>query len=86
MTSRQNNITDNQDILKEQRAALRNLSSTDFLNFGIDHFAYIKQVKIGENLVFAVHAADGRPIHVVENAAGAQTAIYENDLNAITLH
>ena len=65
---------------------LRTISSQDFLNFGMHHVAYVKPVHIEGEQVFAIHAADGTPLSVMNSLDDAILAVKENDLEAVNLH
>lgn len=65
---------------------LKTISLQDFLNLGMRDIAYIRPVILDEREVFAVHAADGTPLSVLENFTDAVMAVHQNDLFAVTLH
>ncbi len=64
---------------------LKGLSSQDFLSFGLQNIAYIKEVEIDNEKVFAVHAADGTPLSVIASHEEARSVIDRQDLKFITL-
>ncbi len=67
--------------------ALRKLSVQDFLNMGIDQIAYIKPLEAGKSEPgFAIHAADGRQISVIDSYMSAVALIHQNDMHAVTVH
>ena len=65
---------------------LDGLSDQELLNFGIHDLAYIRQVRVGDDVSYIIHAADGTPISSMEDRASALAAILGNDLEPITLH
>jgi len=78
-----NNI-DQSDTL----ALLKQLTIQDFLDVGIDQVAYIKRL-VGDNEdndIYAVHAADGSQISVMDSYDTAIAAIRVNDLHPVTVH
>ncbi len=66
--------------------ALKNLSRQDFLNFGMREVAYIRPVKLRERKAFAIHAADGTPLSIMDTMDAALTAVRHNDLESSTVH
>lgn len=75
-------------IYKDDTTAelLKNLSAQDFLTFGMHDIAYIRQVYIDGRDGFAVHAADGTPLSVLDSFDEAQQIILHNDLEFAVLH
>lgn len=67
------------------RDLLRGLSASDFLNFGIQDVAYVKEVKLEGKPTFAIHAADGTPLSLVESKEEAIELIKDNDLETIQI-
>jgi hypothetical protein len=68
------------------RSALKSLSQQDFLAFGMEHVAYIRNVTLMNKPLFAIHAADGTPIAMTESEDAALQAISHHDLDAVRLH
>ena len=66
--------------------ALRELSPQDFLSFGMQDIAYVREVEIDGQVGYAVHAADGTPLSVMDSMAEATTLIHHNDLETVILH
>lgn len=71
----------------EQNGApiLQNLTNQDFLNFGIQHLAYVKPIQINGKTSFAIHAADGTPLSVMESMQEAIATIRQNALDAVVI-
>jgi len=67
---------------------LEKLTIQDFLNVGLDQVAYIKHLKNDKASaeVFAVHAADGSQISILDSYDTAVDAIRGNDLFPVTVH
>ena len=65
---------------------LKKLSAQDFLTFGMHDVAYIRPVHVDGRDGFAVHAADGTPLSVLDSLDEAQTIIQHNDLESAALH
>ena len=68
------------------RHALKGLSHDDFLNFGMQDIAYTRAVEIEGQAAFAIHAADGTLLSVVESAQDANMLLEQNDLEPTLLH
>ncbi|MGQ0527352.1 MAG: DUF1150 family protein [Alphaproteobacteria bacterium] len=67
-------------------ALLKRLSTQDFLNFGVQEIAYIRAVHIKDKRAFAIHAADGTPLSVMDTLDTALMAVRHNDLEPVTVH
>ena len=73
----------NQNVI---RADLKNMTSRDFLTLGIHQIAYIRPIIVQNRQAYAIHAADGTPLSVMDNFNTAVAMIHHNDLEAITVH
>lgn len=62
------------------------LSTHDFVALGLDHMAYVRNVKIDGRAFYAVHAADGTEVTVLPTRAQADAAIRQHDLMPVWLH
>lgn len=71
---------------KSAREALMGLSTQDFLNFGLKRVAYVKEIEIDGKTAYAIHAADGTPLSLMENQPSAVAAVRQNDMEAVTVH
>ncbi len=70
------------DLLKE-------LSTQDFLDVGLNQVAYIRRLETIEKQadnIYAVYAADGSQISLMDSYETAVNAIRINDLFPVTLH
>ena len=65
---------------------LRNLSVQDFLNFGLQQVAYIKPVKVENREAYAIHAADGSVLSVLDSIDHAKVVVRHNELEPVTIH
>ncbi|MEM8832934.1 MAG: DUF1150 family protein [Pseudomonadota bacterium] len=67
---------------------LKALSHQDFMNVGIDQVAYIKphENSVAGKEHYAVHAADGSRISVMDSYDMALETIRINDLFPVTVH
>lgn len=68
------------------RALLRTISTRDFLNFGVQQLAYIRPVKVEDKTAYAIHAADGTPLSVMESMDTAVIVVRHNELEPVTVH
>lgn len=68
------------------RQILRGLSPQDFLQFGLHQIAYIRPVRIMDRAAYALHAADGSTLSVIENFDDAVMTARQSDLQPVTLH
>ncbi len=69
----------------EERLFLEQLSHEDFLHIGLNQVAYVKPTKGANRQSYAVHAADGTQISVMESYDTAIAAVRFNDLHLATL-
>jgi hypothetical protein len=74
------------DKENNRNEVLKNLSSRDFLNFGIQDVAYIRPVHVHNKTAFAIHAADGTPLSVMETLDSAIMVVRHNELEPVTMH
>ncbi len=67
---------------------LRRLSGDDFASLGLQHVAYVRPITIqadgGQG--YAIHAADGTQLAVLDELLLAHAAILENDMRPVSLH
>jgi hypothetical protein len=64
----------------------KQLPSQEFVALGMEHLAYIKPVTVNDHLAYAVHAADGTPMAVMDDRAVAQAAVRQHDLEPVSVH
>ena len=64
----------------------KQLSPQDFRNFGREHIAYIRPVSVQNKTAYAIHAADGTPLSVLDKLELAMIVVRQNDLEAATVH
>jgi hypothetical protein len=72
-------------LVSKAREYLKGLSSKDFLGFGLNDLAYIKPVELEEGTAWAVYAADGKPVSVLDTRENAIALILHNELEPVTL-
>ncbi len=65
---------------------LRALSATDFASLGMSDLAYVKPVQLDGRAAYAIHAADGSQMAVVNDRELALAAIRQHDLEAVDVH
>ena len=65
---------------------LRTLSPTDFAALGMSDLAYVKSVEVDGRVAYAIHAADGTNMAVVDDRGLAFAAIRQHDLEAVAVH
>ncbi len=62
------------------------MSTRDFAEWGVQQVAYIKPVEGEGGTAFAVHAANGRQLGLMETRDMAQAALIQNDLEPVSVH
>ena len=74
------------DTPQDVREFLKGLSTHDFLHIGMNEIAYMRPVeKRGDDNMFAVYAADGTKLGIMDTKAKALEAMRNNDLMLVTL-
>lgn len=73
------------DDTKTKKQDLKTISFQDFLSLGIQDVAYVKKVSVGDKTSYAIHAADGTPLLVMDTLNAALIAVRHNDLEPVTL-
>ncbi|MEM6903391.1 MAG: DUF1150 family protein [Pseudomonadota bacterium] len=79
----------NQDSLggDDLTSAKAPISRSDFLMFGMDDVAYVKCVKDEHGArQFAIYAADGTEIVMMEHREAALAAIRHHEMEPVSLH
>jgi hypothetical protein len=64
----------------------RHMSLQDLAALGLSHVAYVKPVTIDGRAVYAIHAADGTEMAVMEDRDVALTAIRVHNLEPMSVH
>ncbi len=82
----ENNAQSIQSSTESTADILKNISAQDFLGLGVHDIAYIRPVDVNGTTHYAIHAADGTPLSVMEDKNTAMGTIFQNDLDAVTLH
>lgn len=65
---------------------LKTFSVKEFAYWGLQEFAYIRSVVVDGQPTFAIHAANGAPVAVMETLVAVQVAVLENDLEPFSVH
>ncbi len=68
------------------RDFLKGLSARDFLRIGMDEIAYVLPLGGAQKSAFAVYAADGTQLSVLDTMDMAMATMRHNDLLPVTLH
>lgn len=68
------------------KAALKELSVKDFMNFGMDHIAYVRAEHDGRKFVYKVHAADGTELLSSNKLEHAVVLTKQRDLEPVVIH
>jgi hypothetical protein len=66
--------------------ALKNLSASDLLVFGLNDIAYLKPAEVNGQSVYAIHAADGSQLAFVANREVGFAAMQQHELEPVSLH
>ncbi|HEV2264100.1 MAG TPA: DUF1150 family protein [Stellaceae bacterium] len=67
-------------------ARLKNISAKEFALWGIQDIAYIRPVTVEGHTTYAVHAADGTQVAVLNTPEVAMAAVRQNDLEPLSVH
>lgn len=68
------------------RKLVQNMGSSEILKLGVDQLAYVRMIEQDHQSFYAVHAADGTPLSMMESYDEAVQTIEDNDLKAVTVH
>jgi len=70
------------------RSFLKGLSTRDFLKIGVDEVAYVRTISLqgAGKEAFAIYAADGTQLSVLDSMDMAMATLRHNDLLPVTLH
>ncbi len=79
-------MTHSGKIIHDPSELLKKLTSRDFLALGVQNVAYVKPIRIENKTAYAIHAADGTPLSVMEDMSTAVSTILHNELEPVTLH
>ncbi len=69
-----------------QTDKLRTLTEGELSVLGMASIAYIRRVKDKDREAFSVHAADGSAIAIAFDFGSALSAIYQSELEPVSLH
>ncbi|MBU0725878.1 MAG: DUF1150 domain-containing protein [Alphaproteobacteria bacterium] len=69
-----------------QLEKIRHLSRNDLALLGMNDVAYVRPVQIQGQGQFAIHAADGTQMLVVDDISVAVATIRQNDMEPVPLH
>ena len=65
----------------------RQISASEFALLGLEQIAYIKPAFFDDGrAAFAIHAADGREVALVEGRDLAFATVQQNDLEPVNVH
>lgn len=82
-----NNQDINQNIAEQENLEiLKNITTQDFLALGISDMAYIRKKMENGRAIYAIHAADGTPLSIMDSENEAVSAILQNDMDVVTRH
>lgn len=65
---------------------LLRLSPKDFASFGVNDLAYLKPTLADGKPAFAIHAADGTALTVIERHDVAMATVRQHDMEPLNLH
>ncbi len=65
---------------------LKTMPDADWGAFAVDHVAYVKRIEMNGQIGYAIHAADGTPITVMDNRDVAMAAVRQNGLEPASVH
>jgi hypothetical protein len=65
---------------------IRHLSSDQLSRLGVSQIAYVKPVMMNGLVAYAIHAADGTPMAMVEDREVAIAAVHQHEMLASLVH
>lgn len=67
-----------------QHATYHAIPPTAFAALGVQQIAYVKRIDGERN--YAIHAADGTPLTVMQSREAAMAAVVQNDMEPLSVH
>ncbi|MGH6989187.1 MAG: DUF1150 family protein [Stellaceae bacterium] len=64
----------------------KQIPTQEFVALGMQNLAYIKQVTVDERAAFAIHAADGTLMAVMDSRDLAEAAMRQHELEPLSVH
>jgi hypothetical protein len=61
-------------------------SASDFASWGFQQVAYVKRVEVDDQILWAIHGADGAQIGLGPNRDASMAAIRQHDLEPLSCH
>lgn len=61
-------------------------SAQDFIALGLDDLAYVREMEVDGQTVFAVHAADGRQLTVLPSRELAVSTVLNHEMTPLSVH
>ena len=65
---------------------IRHLSANDLAALGVQDVAFVKQITVNDEIAYAVHAADGTQMALVNNRDVAFAAVRQHGLEPVSVH
>jgi hypothetical protein len=65
---------------------IHHISADQLAQLGMEEIAFVKPVMTDKGPAFAIHAADGTPMAIADNAPLAAAAIIQNDMVPSLVH
>lgn len=81
-----NDALDVQILSGETADILKNITKQELLGLGVHDVAYIRPIMVEGREQYAIHAADGTELSIMESINTALGTIIQNDLEAVTVH
>lgn len=75
-----------QEKTLDMRELVSNLNNKELLNIGLQDFVYVRPLSFDDKELYAIHAADGTPLSIMDSLETAMDKISQSDLEAVTLH
>jgi hypothetical protein len=64
----------------------KQIPTQEFVALGMQNLAYIKSVTVNDRAAFAIHAADGTLMAVVDSRELAEAAVRQHELEPLSVH
>lgn len=64
----------------------RSISAQDFRSFGLQQLAYVREMNLSGKKAWAIHAADGTQLTLIDSKDMAMALVRHNDLEAVAIH
>jgi hypothetical protein len=79
-------MTAGKEPAMNELAKFKPIAPQEFVALGMEQVAYIKPIVLNDQAAFAIHAADGTQMAVMNNRLVAEAAVRQYELEPVSVH